>query len=129
MPHDFIHNRIELKDQRRILRRFSTEAEDLLWELLRGKKLMGRKFRRQHSVGFYVLDFYCSAEKLAIELDGAHHFTEEGIKHDEERTQYLHSLNITVLRFENFLVLKEPEHVLQEIRRSFKKKCADDFDV
>jgi len=66
-----------LKDTRKYLRNNLTEAESLLWEVLKGKKLAGRKFRRQHSIGYYIVDFYCPSEKLIIELDGQHHFTPE----------------------------------------------------
>ena len=75
-----IHNKIELKGKRKFLRNNSASAEAMLWLLLKGKQLEGRKFRRQHSVGNYVLDFYCPSEKLAVELDGEPHFTDEGSK-------------------------------------------------
>jgi very-short-patch-repair endonuclease len=87
--------------------------------MLKGKRLGGRKFRRQHSVGYYILDFYCPSKKLAIELDGKHHFTEEGMKYDEERTKYLNSLGIRVVRFENEQVFQSPEGVLAEIEKHF----------
>ena len=101
MSYEQIHNKKQLEDQRKHLRKNLTSAEATLWTLLKGKQLEGRKFRRQHSVGYYVLDFYCPSEKLTIELDGQHHFTEDGMKHDEERTKYINSLNIRVIRFEN----------------------------
>jgi very-short-patch-repair endonuclease len=80
------------------------------------RKTDRKKFRRQHSVGNYILDFYCATERVAIELDGAHHFTEEGMKYDEARTKYLNSLNIKVMRFENSRVLENVKSVLAEIR-------------
>jgi very-short-patch-repair endonuclease len=89
-----IHNRKALEDRRKSLRARLTAAEATLWNLLKGKKLEGRKFRRQHSVGKYILDFYCPSERLSIELDGEHHFTAEGLIYDEERTKYLHSVKI-----------------------------------
>jgi len=66
-----LHNRKDLIGARRALRRGSTRAEVLLRGALRKRRLAGRKFRRQHSVGAYVLDFYCATERLAVELDGA----------------------------------------------------------
>jgi very-short-patch-repair endonuclease len=114
-----IHNRKELETFRKINRNHSTPAETLLWTLLKGKQLDGRKFRRQHSVGCYILDFYCSSEKLAVELDGEHHFMEDQKQYDEERTKYLNSLNIRVVRFENERLFQNPEGVLDEIRRHF----------
>ncbi len=88
-------------------------------KLLQGKKLGEKKFRRQHSVGNYILDFYCPSEKIAIELDGAGHYTEEGIKKDEVRTQFLNDHGIRVIRFENKLVFEKTEWVLEEICRGF----------
>ena len=115
-----IHNKIELKGKRKFLRNNSASAEAMLWLLLKGKQLEGRKFRRQHSVGNYVLDFYCPSEKLAVELDGEPHFTDEGIKHDEIRTKYIHGLKIRIVRFENCEVFENPDRVLQEIRKHFR---------
>ncbi|GAB3510166.1 hypothetical protein GCM10027341_48240 [Spirosoma knui] len=90
---------------------------------LRNRQLDGRKFRRQFrrqfSVGNYVLDFYCVSEKLCVELDGAPHFTKEGILYDEERTAFLTNLGIRVLRFENKSVFKSIEGVLNTIERYF----------
>ena len=115
-----IHNIKLLEDQRKSLRKSLTSAEATLWTLLKGKQLEGRKFRRQHSVGYYILDFYCSSENLAVELDGQHHFTDEGLKHDEERTKFLNSKNIRVIRFENEEVFQSPQDVLNEIKKCFK---------
>ena len=78
--------------------------------------MAGKKFRRQHSVGFYILDFYCPAERLCIELDGAEHFTGSGMAYDEERTLFLKSLNIRVLRFENKEVFEALNSVLDRIK-------------
>jgi very-short-patch-repair endonuclease len=82
--------------------------------------LEGRKFRRQHSFGPFIIDFYCPAEKLAVELDGATHFTEEGMQYDTERTNYLNQYNIKVIRFENQLVFQNTQEVLSEIKKHFK---------
>ena len=68
-----LHEIPELKTFRRELRHNLTPAEAALWKMIRGSRLDGRKFRRQHSVGLYILDFYCPAEKLAVELDGQVH--------------------------------------------------------
>jgi very-short-patch-repair endonuclease len=116
---DQIHNRIELKVFRKNLRNNSTSAEATLWLQLKNSQLDGRKFRRQHSVGAYILDFYCPAEKLCIELDGADHYTSNGEAYDEERTKYLNSLNIRVIRFENNEVFQAIEYVLGRIRSCF----------
>lgn len=94
-----------------------TEAEIVLWKYLKGSQLDGKKFRRQHSFGNYILDFYCAPLKLAIELDGASHFTEEGIAYDETRTKFLKEHGIVVIRFENEAVLKNVQSVLDEISK------------
>ncbi len=114
-----IHNQQRLKDLRKLNRSNVTPAEAKLWKHLQGSKLEGRKFRRQHSVGGYILDFYCPQEKLAIELDGKEHFTDNGFERDEKRTEYLNSLHIRVLRFENREVFDQLAGVLAEITAQF----------
>jgi very-short-patch-repair endonuclease len=114
------HNRQDLKEFRKHLRNNCTPEESALWKHLKGKKL-GDKFRRQHSVGSYVLDFYCATKRLAIELDGQPHFTQEGINHDLERAKYLESHNIKIVRFENVRVLEDIEGVLKEIKRALDR--------
>jgi len=103
-----LHNKPELKEFRKKLRNNLTPAEALLWKALKGKQLEGRKFRRQHSIGNYIVDFYCPTEKLAIELDGQPHFTLEGEIKDRRKTKFLNSVGIHVLHFENKLVWKLP---------------------
>ncbi len=113
-----IHNAKNLKENRKQLRNSLTSAEAKLWSFLKNSQLESRKFRRQHSVGPYVLDFYCPAEKLCIELDGAAHFTDCGYEYDIARTEYLQALNIRVMRFENKDVFENTEAVLEEIRKN-----------
>ena len=115
-----INNKRRLKEYRKQLRNNGTSAEATLWKSLQKRQLDGRKFRRQFSVENYILDFYCPSEKLAIELDGAHHYTSAGIKLDEERDAFLNSLGITVLRFENIEVFRALESVLEAIKNNFK---------
>jgi very-short-patch-repair endonuclease len=115
-----VHNNSELKTKRRDLRNNLTPAEAQLWKYLQRGQLDGRKFRRQHSIGPYIADFYCPSEKLIIELDGQTHFTYPGFDSDEKRTAYLNTLGYTVVRFENKYVFKDPESVLEEIKAHFK---------
>jgi len=115
-----IFNKQEFKIRRKTLRNYSTSAEGTLWLFLKGKQLDGRKFRRQHSVGPYVLDFYCPSEKLGVELDGEQHFTEEGKHYDERRTKYINALGISIVRFENCEVFDRPQLVIAEIKKHFK---------
>jgi very-short-patch-repair endonuclease len=115
-----LNNLPELKEKRQELRNNATSAEAVLWGYLKKSQLEGRKFRRQHSIGKYVVDFYCPKERLAVELDGVYHFTEEGIKHDSKKTDFLNSPGIRVLRFENEKVFENIDAVLETIRLHFK---------
>ena len=99
----------------RELRLRTTEAEQKLWSLLRNRQLNGKKFRRQHAIANYVVDFYCNECKLAIELDGNFHTKAGAKEYDKSRTALLKELGITVLRFWNEEVIKNPENVLKKI--------------
>ncbi len=110
-----IHNKPVLKSRRKELRNEPTPAELKLWSKLKQSQLHGCKFRRQHSVGYYILDFYCPSENLAIELDGDSHLTDEAMEYDAERTAYLNTLNIRVLRFMNTDVYNNLESVCERI--------------
>jgi len=99
----------------RALRRTSTDAEAALWVRLRAKRLMGFKFRRQHPCGPYILDFYCPASHLAVELDGGQHFNSAAQKYDQRRTTFLLRHGVRVLRFPTDLVFREPIAVLDAI--------------
>jgi very-short-patch-repair endonuclease len=114
-----LHNKKYLKDQRKELRNNSTSAEAVLWTLLKKSQLCGRKFRRQHSIGKYIVDFYCPTEKLAIELDGHFHFTQYGLDGDEKRTKFLTTQGVKVLRIENKYVFINQEAVLRLISEHF----------
>lgn len=114
-----IHNQDHLKQTRKDLQNNAITAEATLWGFLQKSQLEGRKFRRQHSIGNYVVDFYCPAEKLVIELDGVAHSHQSGYENDQERTKYLQSLNLRVLRFENEEVFKATESVLDKIKAAF----------
>ena len=116
----FNYNKKTLEANRKKLRNNLTPAEAALWELIKNKKLDGRKFRRQHSIGNFILDFYCPEEKLAIELDGEDHYWDEGMKRDKIKTTYIKSHGIEILRFENKLVFKDPEFVLNTIKNKFR---------
>ena len=108
-----------LKDRARELRKKQTNAEALLWELLRDRQLCDAKFRRQHQFGEYICDFYCDVAKLAVECDGEVHDSPEQKKHDQKRDAYLKSQGLTVLRFPNQRILQDPDSVLNEIAAHF----------
>lgn len=111
---DDLMNKPEWRWMRRKLRHSLTPAEASLWRALKGRQVYGLKFRWQHSVGPYILDFYCPELKLAIELDGESHAMRE--EYDERRTDYLFRMaGITVLRFENRVVFENLEQIIAEI--------------
>jgi very-short-patch-repair endonuclease len=110
----------EMKPFRRKLRKQMTPAEVTLWLMIRNKQLDGERFLRQFSIGHFVVDFYCHKYKLAVELDGQDHFTVEGEQYDARRTEYLNSVGVKVLRFENFEIFQYPSRTLDEIRKYLK---------
>ena len=102
----------------RELRINGTECERRLWALLRAKQLAGLRFRRQQTLGPYIADFYCSAAKLVIELDGSQHGTDENLAYDEARTAWLVERGYRVLRFSNEEFLKGRIVVVDAISRA-----------
>jgi very-short-patch-repair endonuclease len=113
-----LHNVKRLKDVRKKLRSSLTPAEAALWKQLQNAQIEGKKFRRQHSIGPYVVDFYCVECTLAIELDGDGHFSLAGDERDTQRTEYLTSKDIRVLRLENKEIFQNLDLVLETIRRN-----------
>jgi cyclase len=92
-----------------------TEAEKMLWNELKNRKLGGLKFRRQHPLHFYIADFYCHEKRLAIEVDGEIHRKKEVRSHDENRSAELDRLGVTIVRFTNKDVLNNMKKVLDKI--------------
>jgi very-short-patch-repair endonuclease len=88
-------------ERARQLRKTETWAEELVWRWLRNRRFNSYKFRRNHPVGIYFLDFFCEEAELNIELDGRHHGFPDQQKHDAERTKFLKSQGIKTLRFWN----------------------------
>ena len=99
----------------RELRGRQTSAEALLWQLLRDRRLLGFKFRRQHQFGDYVTDFYCPEAGLAIECDGSVHEGNEQWRHDRKRDAYMIGQGLRVLRITNERILNDTGSVLEEI--------------
>jgi very-short-patch-repair endonuclease len=85
--------------RRRELRQNSTDSEALLWSHLRGRRLAGFKFRRQHPCGPFILDFFCPARRLAIQIEGGQHFQTEAQRRDRRRSEFLAARGIAVFRF------------------------------
>ncbi len=97
------------------MHRHLTPPEARLWRCLKGGKLEGLKFRRQHPVGPYILDFYCVAAKVAVEVDGAVHSTPERMVHDARQTAWLEARGIRILRYPALSIRDELDGVLTGI--------------
>ncbi|NDK57465.1 endonuclease domain-containing protein [Pontibacter fetidus] len=104
---------------RRQLRRDSTSAEVILWQALRNRQVKGRKFRRQHTIGKYIVDFFCFEEKLIIELDGQSHQNLGTEYADILRDEWLRQQGFRVLRFENSEVYTQLQRVVWAIENEF----------
>ena len=105
----------------RHLRKEETKTEKMFWKEIRGNQL-GVKFRRQHPIDIFIIDFYIPKIKLAIEIDGSGHNTKEGKDYDKMRTEYLESKDIKVLRFWNSEIEKDLENVLEKIKKEINRK-------
>jgi very-short-patch-repair endonuclease len=112
-----IHNVTSVNDKRKELRGSLTPAEAFLWNHLKNRQLDGKKFRRQHSIGPYIVDFFCPECRVIVELDGAGHMTQLGAEADAQRSEFLKRFNVAVIRFENKRVFENIEAVLEEIRK------------
>ncbi|HAB43551.1 MAG TPA: endonuclease domain-containing protein, partial [Acinetobacter sp.] len=97
------------------MRHTATDAEHFMWQLLRAKRFMNLKFRRQHVIVSYIVDFYCHEIGLVIELDGSQHGTDDAIEYDAERTKFLEALGLTVVRYWNQDVLGRTDVVLEDL--------------
>ena len=106
-------------EKRKRLRHNLTPQEIILWSRLKREQL-GCKFRRQHSIGNYIVDFYCPKKKLIVELDGCQHKREKDTKYDTKRTAYFESLDICVLRFWNNEVNENLDGVILKIEENLK---------
>lgn len=113
-----MHSLPTLKKMRAELRNNLTPAEEELWRLLRKHKIQGLKFRRQHSIGNFIVDFYCAAQKLVIEVDGAVHDSPEAVANDTLRDEILNELGFKVLRIRNDEVFFSPDEVINKIKAS-----------
>ncbi|WP_180014076.1 endonuclease domain-containing protein [Acinetobacter sp. YH16031] len=99
----------------KFMRHTATDAEHLMWQILRAKRFMNLKFRRQHVIEPYIVDFYCHEIGLVIELDGSQHGTDDAMEYDAERTKSLESLGFTVVRYWNHDVLGRTDGVLEDL--------------
>jgi very-short-patch-repair endonuclease len=114
------YNTQSKKKFRKELRKSLTAAEAVLWQNLKGSQLLGKKFRRQASIGRYVVDFYCPECGLVIELDGKRHFSITIDEYEAERTKYLEAEGLRVIRFENKELYENLEGVLETIKEALQ---------
>ena len=116
-----IFNKTDVKEKRRALRKRMPPAEVILWLKLRSKGLNGCQFRRQYSIGSYIVDFYCPQIKLVIEVDGDSHFVDGADSYDRNRQAIIESLGISFLRFTNRDVYERLEGVINTILERISK--------
>jgi len=111
-----------LKPLARKLRSNQTDAEAALWKRLRRKQVGGAQFYRQKPIGPFIVDFYCPAARLIVEVDGGQHFTEDGLAGDGERDGFLASMELLVLRYSNREVLEQINAVVENIAREVARR-------
>jgi len=105
-----------------ILRRSMTKAEAVLWKKLKDRKLFPTKFRRQHPIIIFIVDFYCHEYRLVIEVDGDIHNDENAIQYDFIRTDVLNNLGLKVIRFSNDQILFSLNSVIEKIQREITER-------
>jgi very-short-patch-repair endonuclease len=110
-----LHSHKSMSPIRSTLRQHMPAPEVILWSKLRKSQLNGFRFRRQHSIGRYIVDFYCPAKKLAIELDGDSHYTPDSIVYDKIRDEFIATCEIVTIRFTNEEIIKNLNGVLDVI--------------
>jgi len=108
-------------EKARWLRKNMTLAEKMLWKRLKNKQVQGYRFRRQHPIHLFIVDFYCHELGLIIEVDGEYHNKKEQLKKDRERTELLKFQDLNLLRFTNKMVLSDLDKVMEEINEFIQK--------
>lgn len=116
-----IFNRKDGKEKRRKLRNSMPNAEKMLWESLRRRQIVNKRFLRQYGVGRYVIDFYCPEIKLALEIDGNTHDSEDEKKYDKNRQSEIENFGIQFLRIKNDDIFGRIEDVIKKIERKIQE--------
>ena len=117
-----LFNRKRLEKRRKELRKVGTAAEAVLWKYLQKRQLLSKKFRRQESIGPYIVDFYCPECRVIVELDGDPHDEIVVAEYDAERTKFLEQYGMKLIRFENRVLFENPEAVLETIRQALSER-------
>ena len=110
-----------LKEPARSLRMNMTDAEQVLWQRIRRKQIRNVRFYRQKPLLSFIVDFYCHAAKLVIEIDGKQHYTDQGIVYDTERTQVLQGYGLKVLRYTNQQLVDNFQEVCWDIEKNLQQ--------
>lgn len=109
-----LYNKTDKKELRKLLRNNMTESEKILWEKLKNKQFFDLRFRRQYSAWRYILDFYCPKIKICIEIDWEIHIEQK--EYDYIRTEFLNSLWIQVIRYNNFDIINNINLILKDLQ-------------
>ncbi|WP_373696741.1 endonuclease domain-containing protein [Microvirga yunnanensis] len=109
-------------ERARHLRREQTNAESSLWQSLRNRKLARWKFRRQHPIDRFVVDFVCLDAKLVVEVDGATHSTDREVRHDQDRTRHIEACGFHVIRFSNAEIYEDLDGVIETILSELEQR-------
>ena len=109
---------IEIFQRAEILRNNMTEAEKVLWNKLSNNQILGLKFRRQHPINQFIVDYYCHKLKLVIEIDGGIHLKKEVAERDKGREYMLKNFDLHILRFNNDSIINDIENVLLQLRET-----------
>ncbi len=112
----------EIFERAKLLRENLTETEKMIWQELRGNKILGLRFKSQHPMDTYIVDFYCHQIKLVIEIDGGVHKEKNQKEYDAERTFELENCGLEVIRFTNEQVQSELKEIIQKIQNQCKKR-------
>ena len=107
-------------DKARLLRNNMTEAENIVWDKLKNRNVFKARFRRQHPIGSFIVDFYCHEYKLAIEIDGEIHLKNEVIEYDDGRSHDIEKYDIKILRFTNNEVFTDLKKITEEILKTIE---------
>jgi len=113
---NYFYNDPKSKSRRQSLRTNQTPAEKIIWSIIRNRQIAGLKFLRQYGVGPYILDFYCPATRVGIEVDGGQHAENKNAENDARRTAFLKTQEISIIRFWNNEVLENPEGVYEKLK-------------
>jgi very-short-patch-repair endonuclease len=103
------------------LRLNMTYAEKIMWDELKNKRLFKVRFRRQHPIDIFIVDFYCHELKLVVEIDGEIHLEDEVIEYDDGRTHDIEKFGIKILRFTNDQVLNHRSIIIKEILKTINQ--------